>query len=134
MIRYIVLTLSKQFIQVFSRVFSNIQGCWFIFSHSRREIYPALSENRKKCPDFGLCPALDKNIHSKWSFSEKNLGRFLVKYFFFLCFLTECLWKCLSSTKPPLPCLALRYYSFREWLHFKYLRVFWIRLCLITAQ
>ena len=44
--------------------------------------------------------------------------------------------KCLSSTKPPLPCkisgclLAISHYSFCKMLHLKSLTVFWIRLCL----
>ena len=59
-----VLPWSKQFLQVFSRIFRFIQGYWFIFSHTHKHA------TRRECEGGFHWPNL-KNVKSTWIIRKK---------------------------------------------------------------
>ena len=104
------LAWSMQFIQVFSRIFRDMQRHWYIFiyTHNNRGKGKASSsffENWKKCGGFGnKCP-----MSIDFMVSRRKTTKYFLVGPFFLVFLTKCLLKCPSSMKPLLP--------WNYWLH-----------------
>ena len=115
MVKHIQNPGTEQFVEAFSRMFSDIQGYWCTFSHVYRwatrgkgdlpwpflKIKKSALILKKKTL---LVSIFQLNFLFKIRVSRRKNSKMFYCGSFLLVFLTKCLSKCTSSAKPPQPC------------------------------